>query len=252
MIIEQRGLDRVKPYEKNARKIPKSAIDKVALSIKEFGWRQPIVVDEQGVILVGHVRRLAALQLKLTEVPVHVAVGLTPAQCAAYRLMDNRSGEETDWDFDLLIPEIRGLDIDLNLTGFDTHEIDKLLATPALDEAANEAPPVPEVPVSRLGDLWICGKHRLLCGDATKAEDVERLLDGAKPFLMVTDPPYGVEYDPTWRDGKGGFSTAAVLQRGKVDGDDRADPQCGLPGASVHHLAQTASAIRPGPLSLAA
>ncbi len=120
--------------------------------------------------------------------------------------MDNRSHQETDWDFELLtteLLELRGLDLNLDLTGFDVREIDSLLIGGEDDERADLAPALPEHPVALPGDLWICGAHRVLCGDATCAEHVARLLGDAKPFLMVTDPPYGVEYDPQWRERAG-------------------------------------------------
>src|ERR1700686_2805418 len=123
-------IDRPIPYARNSRKIPERAIDKVAASIKEFGFRVPIVIDKGGVIICGHTRLLAAKKLGLREVPVHVAESLSPAQVKAYRLMDNRSHQETDWDLDLLGPELeelRGLDFDLRLTGFDDREIDDFL-----------------------------------------------------------------------------------------------------------------------------
>lgn len=133
--VEQWLLDRITPYEKNARRIPHAAIDKVALSLQEFGWRQPIVVDQDGVIVVGHTRLLAAQKLGLTHAPVHVATDLTPRQIAAYRLMDNRSHQETEWDYDLLRPELLDLgsleDFDMALTGFDLNEIDLYLKGPS-------------------------------------------------------------------------------------------------------------------------
>jgi DNA modification methylase len=203
--IEWWDIDKVIPYAKNARKIRQAAIDKVAASIAEFGWRQPIVVDAKGVIAVGHVRWGAANKLKLEKVPVHVASDLTDAQIKAYRLMDNRSNEETDWDFDLLGPELADLkmsDFDLALTGFDPNEIDAFLLGP-VDEHADDVPPVPLVPVSRLGDVWLCGPHRVICGDCTSPEVIARLLGDRKPILMVTDPPYGIELDMEWRDRAG-------------------------------------------------
>ena len=131
MTVETWPLERIKPYERNPRKIPQSAVEKVAASIREFGWRQPIVVDEQGMILVGHTRRAAAEKLGQVEVPVHVAIGLTPAQAKAYRLADNRSNEEASWSDDLLaleLADLKLLDFDLNLSGFDFGEIDKLFS----------------------------------------------------------------------------------------------------------------------------
>src|SRR5271157_2803045 len=166
MKIEIWPLDRIRPYEKNARKIPQRAVDKVAKSLLEFGWQQPIVVDKHDVIVVGHVRRLAALQLGWTEAPVHVADKLTPAQIRAYRLMDNRSHEEAEWDFSLLAPELAdlsALDVDLALTGFNVLELDELLRDPIDEARADQAPPLPDVAVTRPADLWLCGDHRVLC-----------------------------------------------------------------------------------------
>ena len=225
------------PYEKNARKIPQRAIDTVAASLEEYGWQQPIVVDKHGVIVVGHVRRLAALQLGWTEAPVHVADKLTPAQIRAFRLMDNRSHQEADWDFELLAPELAELNelsFDLSLTGFNVHELDVLLRNPLDEEKADQAPPLPAVAVTRLGDLWSCGEHRVLCGDATSAQDVARLLGDRKPRLMVTDPPYGIELDSEWRDRAGlngcGPAEPSYLKKRTeghtettISGDTRAD-----------------------------
>jgi ParB-like chromosome segregation protein Spo0J len=211
--IEIRPLSEIFPFEKNARKIPQRAIDKVAASLEEYGWQQPIVVDKHGVIVVGHVRRLGALQLGWTEAPVHVADNLTPAQIRAYRLMDNRSHQEADWDLDLLAPEIAelsALSFDLSLTGFNVHELDVLLRNPLDEEKADQAPPLPDIPVTRLHDLWTCGEHRVLCGDATSAADVARLLGDSKPRLMVTDPPYGISLDSEWRDRAGLNSCGAA------------------------------------------
>lgn len=222
MNVETKSISEIKPYERNARKCPQKAVDKVAASLKEFGWNQPIVVDKRGVIIVGHTRYKAALQLGYAEVPVIVASHLSAAKVKAYRLADNRTHDETTWDDELLGLEFADLkldDIDLQLTGFDLPQIENFLAVGRDDDAANEAPALPEVAVTRPGDLWVLGKHRLLCGDSTNAENVARLLGDAKLFLMVTDPPYGVEYDPKWRDQLDDLS----LARGSVANDDRAD-----------------------------
>src|SRR6266481_5940728 len=179
MEITLTAIETITPYARNARKIPAQAVDKVAASIKEFGWRQPVVVDGRGVIICGHTRWLAAQKLGLRQVPVHTASNLTPAQVRAYRLMDNRSHQETDWDLELLSTELlqlRDLDLDLDLTGFDAREIDSLLIGAEDDERADLTPEVPEHPVTLAGDLWICGPHRVLCGDATSAGDMARLL----------------------------------------------------------------------------
>jgi len=220
-----RPISTITPYPQNARKIPPAAVDKVAASIKEFGWRQPIVVDPEGVIIVGHVRLMAAKKLKLHEVPVHVADNLSKEQVKAYRLMDNRSHDEATWDFDLVgleLEELGLLDFDLSLTGWDADQIDAMFAekTSGLTDPDEELEP-PANPVSVAGDLWILGNHRLLCGDATRPADVEKLLAGVKPGLMITDPPYGVEYDATWRAKAGVNKNKAKL--GVVLNDDRAD-----------------------------
>src|SRR5579872_6556145 len=197
-------LDAIRPYGRNPRQIPSRAIDKVAASIREFGWRQPIVVDAQGVIICGHTRLLAARKLGLIEAPVHVAENLSPAAVRAYRLLDNRSHEESSWDEEILgseLLDLEGLGIDLSLTGFDAAEIDEYLLRDSPDE--DIAPPLPAVPTTRPGDLWLCGSHRVLCGDATDAHNVSRLLGESKPFLLVTDPPYGIELDSEWRDRAG-------------------------------------------------
>jgi DNA modification methylase len=218
-------LEKLIPYARNPRRNER-AIATVAASIKEFGWRQPIVVDGAMVILAGHTRLEAARQLGLKTVPVHVARGLTPAQARAYRLMDNRSSETAEWDDALLGLELDDLQLegfDLTLTGFEDDELDRLLRgqdfTGARDDE-DDVPETPENPVTRRGDLWILGQHRLLCGDSTVATDVERLLGGVKPHLMISDPPYGVHYDPSWRNKAG---VAGTRRTGKVLNDDRAD-----------------------------
>jgi len=204
--IEYWPIDRPKPYPKNARKWGAVAVEKVASSIRAFGFRQPIVVDAQGVIVIGHLRLAAAMFLGLTEVPVHAAHDLTPTQIRGLRLADNRTNQEASWDDDLLGPELAelaGLGFDLSLTGFDVHELDSLLRDPLDEERVEQAPPLPDVAVTRPGDLWLIGSHRLLCGDATSKDAVARLLAERKPLLLVTDPPYGIELDPEWRDRAG-------------------------------------------------
>ena len=198
-------IDRPIPYARNAREIPQVAIDKVAASLQEFNWRQPIVVDPEGVVVVGHVRLKAAQKLGWEQVPVHVAHDLTPAQIKAYRLMDNRSHEEAGWDDELLrleMEELQGTGLDLGLTGFDLPQIEEMLQAGAGEEgeiqvAPDEIPEPPAKPVSRLGDLWLLGDHRLLCGDSTSPEDVRRLMQGERAILFATDPPYLVNYDGT-------------------------------------------------------
>jgi DNA modification methylase len=226
MKVEVVPIVSVVPYARNPRKNA-AAVAKVAASIKEFGWRQPIVVDSERVIIAGHTRLLAALHLGLREVPVHVAEGLTPAQVKAYRLADNRVGEEAEWDADLLALEfgdLQGLDFDLSLTGFDPDEIAGAMVE-GLQADPDAVPDASENPVTLPGDLIQLGRHRLLCGDSTVSTDVDKVLAGVAPTLMVTDPPYGVEYDPDWRNRAERPNGAAAIGRaiGRVQNDDRND-----------------------------
>jgi DNA modification methylase len=201
MNVETWAIDRIIPYARNPRKNDGAATDKVAASIKEFGWRQPIVVDGEGVIIAGDTRYKAARKLGLTEAPVHIAAGLSAAQIKAYRITDNRVGEEAEWDLPLLSLELDDLTLagfDLGLTGFDPSELDTFDALANATEEGltdpDEAPAPPKTPVSVPGDLWILGKHRVLCGDATEPTAVERLMAEQAADLVITDPPYNVAY----------------------------------------------------------
>jgi hypothetical protein len=197
-------IDRLVFYARNPRKND-AAVDRMVASIREFGFKIPVLARSHGEVVDGHLRLKAACKLGITEVPVILCDEWTEAQVKAFRLLVNRSVTWAGWDEDLLSLELQDLnaaDFDLSLTGFDPGEIDGLLAIQD-EERANATPPVPENPVSRVGDLWICGKHRVLCGDATSLETVARLLGDRKPLLMVTDPPYGIELDSEWRDRAG-------------------------------------------------
>ena len=200
MKVEQWKLADVKPYEHNPR-INDSAVDAVARSIQEFGFRQPIVVDEAGVIIAGHTRYKAARKLGLETIPVHVAKGLTPAQVKAYRLADNRTGELSEWNFDLLpieLADLQEMEFDLDLLGFSVDDLTKILGSDVKEGLTDpdQVPEPPDDPITQQGDLWILGEHRLLCGDSSKTDDVNRLLDGAKIHLVNTDPPYNVKVEP--------------------------------------------------------
>lgn len=231
MQVAEISVEKIFPYDRNPR-INDSAVDKVASSLREFGFRQPIVVDEKMVIIAGHTRYKAAVKLGLTAVPVHIATGLSPEQVATYRLADNRSSQDASWDEDLLALEIGDLadaGVDLGLTAFDESELDRYLAMADAslegETDPDEIPEAPENPVSILGDIWILGRHRLICGDCTDALVVKAVLGDVQPHLMVTDPPYGVEYDPDWRNradranGKA-YGASAV---GEVMNDEKAD-----------------------------
>ncbi len=200
MLIEFRKLGSLAPYPHNPR-INDEAVDAVARSLQEFGFRQPVVVDEEGVIVCGHTRFKAAQKLGLTEVPVHVATGLTPAQIKAYRIADNQTASLAEWDYDLLpieLADLEKLDFNLDLLGFDPDELAKIL-NPELEQGQcdpDEIPAPPDAAITQTGDLWILGNHRLMCGDSSSPEDLDRLLDGAVIHLANTDPPYNVKVEP--------------------------------------------------------
>jgi DNA modification methylase len=212
------------PYARNARTHTDAQVAQIAASIREFGFTNPILVDgEQGVI-AGHGRLLAASKLGMTEVPTIELAHLSPAQKRAYVLADNKLALNAGWDADMLRIELGDLQsegFDLDLTGFDPGEIASFLIdhTGGLTDP-DQIPDVPERPVSRTGDVWRLGKHRLVCGDSTDSEVVSLALHGVRPHLMVTDPPYGVSYDPAWRNRAGLGATKRV---GLVENDHRAD-----------------------------
>lgn len=219
------------PYARNPRRNEK-AIDMVAASIKEYGWRQPIVVDEEMVIIAGHTRLEAARKLGEEKVPIHVAEGLTPAQIKAYRIADNKSSENAEWDAELLKLEFDDLkleDFDLQLTGFSDDELESLLkaAVTVLPPAADPdegATSIPEEPVSVLGDLYEIGEHRLLCGDSTISSELEFLMGADKASIIFTDPPYGVSYGGGRARGnhaRGKKGGVLIKAHGEILGDDK-------------------------------
>lgn len=220
--IERRAVDALKPYKNNARTHSPGQVEQIARSIQEWGWTQPALIDERDGIIAGHGRVEAAKLLGVTEVPVIVARGWSKAQKRAYVLADNQLALNAGWDMALLKVEVGALGnvFDMSLVGFGDDFMAEIMATKVGEVDPDEAPAAPSVPVSRLGDLWNVGNHRVLCGDSCSREAVFRLLDGTKPNLMVTDPPYGVEYDAAWRKTVGLASGAAT---GKVENDDRAD-----------------------------
>ncbi|MES0171271.1 DNA methyltransferase [Mesorhizobium sp. M0006] len=225
--IEHWPIERLRPYAQNAKTHAPDQVAKIAASMAEFGWTVPVLVSAEGEVIAGHGRILAAGELGLAQVPVIILDHLSEAQRRAYRIADNKLTELGGWDDALLAQELHALNgdgFDLSLTGLDQAELGRLMAE-LRDEAEgaageDEVPEPPVDPVTRAGDLWVLGRHRLLCGDATVAADVERLLSGAVPHLMVTDPPFGVNYDPSWRK-EAGLSSSS--RTGKVANDDRAD-----------------------------
>ncbi len=188
----------LEPYARNARTHSDGQVAQLAASIREWGWTVPVLVDEGGQIIAGHGRVLAARQLGLAEVPVMVAAGWSDAQKRAYVIADNRLAENAGWDESLLrleMGELQTLGFDPATIGFDADALKALFARGRTGETAPDAvPEVPEDPVTRPGDLWVLGEHRLLCGDSTNPEHVARVMDGATGALMNTDPPYGVDY----------------------------------------------------------
>jgi len=224
--VERRAVAALIPYARNARTHSDAQVAQIAASIVEWGWTTPVLIDEAGGIIAGHGRVLAARKLALPDVPVMVAAGWSEAQKKAYVLADNQLALNAGWDMDLLkveVGDLSALGFDLDLIGFD----DKLLADLLADPNAgltdpDEVPDPPAEPVTVLGDVWIMGRHRLVCGDSTTVESVDACLAGVKPHLMVTDPPYGVEYDASWRDSAlGGKSGGRAI--GVVKNDGNAD-----------------------------
>lgn len=214
--IELWNVERLRPYERNARTHSDAQIDQIAASIAEFGFNNPILVDSTDGIVAGHGRLLAANRLGLDQVPVVVLDHLSEAKRRAYVIADNKLADLAGWDEDLLAAEVQALeadDFDMRLAGFTDAEISALLdwGQEEQGDLVDVIPDVPAVPVSRTGDLWILGCHRVLCGDATLLDDVERLLDGKQADMVFTDPPYNVGYQ--------GGVTVSDLER-RISNDD--------------------------------
>ncbi len=195
-VVERRPVAALVPYARNARTHSDEQVVQLAASIREWGWTVPVLIDEADMIIAGHGRVLAAQRLGLAEVPVMVATGWSAAQKRAYVIADNKLALNAGWDLELLPVELgalKGLRFDLGLTGFGELELVKLLPIGSEGDP-DDAPEPPAEPISRRGDLWICGEHRVLCGDATVLADVDRLLDGELADMAFTDPPYNVNY----------------------------------------------------------
>ena len=190
--IEYRRVDEITPYKNNPRKNDK-AVDAVAESIRQFGFRNPIVLDKNDEIVCGHTRLKAAIKLGLVEVPCIRADDLTEAQIKAYRLADNKTAERASWDDDLLATELSAIDLDMSVFGFDLVSKDDVH-----EDDFDEKPP--ETPITMPGDIWQLGRHRLLCGDSTDPDNLKRLMDGAFVDMLLTDPPYNVDYTGKTKD----------------------------------------------------
>ena len=199
MKIEQVKLDALIPYARNSRTHSEAQVAQIAASIKEFGFTNPVLIDETGSIIAGHGRVMAARKLAITDVPSIRLTHLTDAQKKAYVIADNKLALNAGWDDEMLaveLTDLKDMGFDLDLTGFSTDEIEALLAPVGTEGLTDEdaVPEVPEAPVTVLGDVWLLGKHRVMCGDSTSIDAVEKLMDGQKADMVFTDPPYNINY----------------------------------------------------------
>lgn len=216
--VEQWPIEKLVPYAKNSRTHSDAQVAQIAASIREWGWTTPVLVDETGSIIAGHGRLQAARRLQMTEVPVVVATGWSEAQKRAYVIADNKLALNAGWDNELLALELGELGdagFDLELTGFTDEEIKALMPVQLEEGPTDEdaTPAVPETPVTVLGDMWLLGRHRLMCGDSTSIEQAEKLMNGVKADMVFTDPPYNVAYE-----GRGEKN-----KLGKIKNDDMSD-----------------------------
>lgn len=226
LTFETWPIERLTEYARNPRKND-HAVDKIAAAIKEFGFRVPVVAKSDGLVVDGHLRLKAAKKLGMTDVPVILADDMTEAQIKAFRISVNRMAEFAEWDNDLLaleFAELTDMGFDLDLTGFTADEIDALTPVQVEEGLTDEdaVPDVPVDPVTRVGDIWILGQHRLMCGDSTSIDAVEKLMDGAKVDMVYTDPPYGISI--VGENGHvGGGKLAKVGTYAPIAGDDTID-----------------------------
>lgn len=221
--VEMRAIGALVPYARNARTHSPEQVDQIAASMREWGWTNPILIDEDGMVIAGHGRLLAAHKLGFPDVPVMIAAGWTDAQKQAYVLADNQLALNAGWDMEKLaieVNDLQGFGFDLGLLGFSDRELQRLTGGGGLTDP-DDVPEAPASPTAKIGDVWLLGPHRLVCGDSTDEGAVRAALGQEKPNLMVTDPPYGVEYDPKWRASAGVNNNKAKM--GVVKNDDKAD-----------------------------
>ena len=221
--VERRSVESLIPYARNARTHSEAQVAQIAASIKEWGWTTPVLVDEDSGIIAGHGRVMAAQKLALKEVPVMVATGWTEAQKKAYVLADNQLALNAGWDTDLLkveLQEINGLDFDMGLMGFSDDFLQSVLVETTEGLTDEDAvPDAPEEPETKPGDVWVLGRHRLMCGDSTSIDAVDKLMDGQKADMVFTDPPYGMSYGGG-RAGAIGSTDGTVKKHGVIKGDE--------------------------------
>lgn len=214
--IEYRNIETLIPYARNSRTHSNAQVAQIAASIKEFGWTNPVLIDQDGGIIAGHGRVLAARKLNVKDIPCIVLSGLTEAQKRAYIIADNKLALNADWDIELLrveIEELQGLEFDLTLVGFSEEELDKLvpqqIAAGLTDE--DETPDVSEDPVTRRGDVWLLDKHRVMCGDSTSVDDLNKLMGEEKADMLFTDPPWNVNYGAVKKGNPQGYKPRTIL-----------------------------------------
>ena len=219
-------IKKLRPYKHNARTHSKTQIEQLKASLQEFGFTNPVLIDGRRNVIAGHGRLLAAEALGIKEVPTIALCGLTPEQAKAYRLADNQIALNSAWDLDLLAADFNALEgaFEPATLGFSFDQA-AAFADATQDGVETESLLPTGSPKTKPGDLWLLGNHRLKCGDATDADDVADCLDGAEPHLMVTDPPYGVEYDASWRNGvrRRDGSLVGAKAVGPVKNDHRCD-----------------------------
>ena len=227
MNIEQVKLDKLIPYARNSRTHSDGQVAQIAASIKEFGFTNPVLIDETGSIIAGHGRVMAARKLALADVPSIRLTHLTDAQKKAYVIADNKLALNAGWDDEMLaveLTDLKDMGFDLDLTGFSTDEIEALLAPTGTEGLTDEdaVPEVPEAPVTVLGDVWLLGKHRVMCGDSTSIDAVEKLMDGQKADMVFTDPPFNVGVAGGTRDArdKKNYRSGEIIKNDALrDGD---------------------------------
>ena len=239
MEIIMRGVNDITPYEHNPRKND-DAVDAVAASIKEFGFKVPIVVDKDGIIVAGHTRLKAAKKLGMEQVPCIVADDLTDEQIKAFRLVDNKVAELADWDFSELETELADIDMDMAQFGFDDFDIDA-----NTDIVEDEAPEPPEEPKTKRGQIYQLGRHRLMCGDATSADDFRRLMCGNVADIVITSPPYNTGHmDVALSDERGGGFNKATQKKYINDDDKRTDEEyCEFLNTNIGLLLENAEEV---------
>lgn len=231
--IEYVEVEKLIPYARNSRTHSDEQVAQICGSIKEFGFTNPVLIDGDGLIIAGHGRTMAAQRLDMKEVPCLRLDYLTEAQKKAYVIADNKLALNAGWDDEMLaleLGDLKDLDFDLSLTGFDDDELNKLLVE-AVNEGLvdeDEAPPPPDEPISKLGDIWQLGSHRVMCGDSTSIDAVDKLMEGQKADMVFTDPPYGMSYgggrakgdNVSFKNRSGGIKAHGMIKGDDLEGDN--------------------------------